>query len=100
MHRVMRNLLMKNGSKENIPTIYSTRHQAVANARADGLSQKEIAALFGHSSTNTARRHYGKRTAGYPGRTMRPAPESLQAVRSTIAVRPKAAWAEASPGFG
>ena len=100
MQRVMRNLLMKNGSKENIPTIYSTRHQAVANARADGLSQKEIAALFGHSSTNTARRHYGKRTAGYPGRTMRPAPESLQAVRSTIAVRPKAAWAEASPGFG
>ena len=51
MQRVMRNLLMKNGSKENIPTIYSTRHQAVANARADGLSQKEIAALFGHSST-------------------------------------------------
>lgn len=100
MQRVMRNLLMKNGSKENIPTIYSTRHQAVANARADGLSQKEIAALFGHSSTNTARRHYGKRTAGYSGRTMRPAPESLQAVRSTIAVRPKAAWAEASPGFG
>lgn len=41
MQRVMRNLLMKNGSKENIPTIYSTRHQAVANARCGWAVQRK-----------------------------------------------------------
>lgn len=41
-------------------TLYSTRHQAVANAKFAGFSDLQIAAIFGHSSTSTARRHYGK----------------------------------------
>lgn len=100
MQRAIRGVFIKENWQEKIPTIYSTRHQAVANARADGLTQKEIAALFGHSSTNTARRHYGKKNAGYSGRSMRPAPESIWAVRSTVAVRPKPPRPEPSPGLG
>ena len=41
-------------------SLYSTRHQAVANAKFAGFSDLQIAAIFGHSSTSTARRHYGK----------------------------------------
>ena len=100
MQRTIRRVLIKVGWQGKIPTLYSTRHQAVANARADGLTEKEIAALFGHSSTNTARRHYGKKIAGYSGRTMRPAPESIWAVRSTVAVRPKPPRGEPSPALG
>ena len=100
MQRAIRRVLIQENWQGKIPAIYSTRHQAVANARADGLTQKEIAALFGHSSTNTARRHYGKKNAGYSGRSMRPAPESIWAVRSTVAVRPKLPRPEPSPGLG
>jgi len=100
MQRTIRRVLIKAGWQGQKPTLYSTRHQAVANARADGLTEKEIAALFGHSSTNTARRHYGKKIAGYSGRTMRPAPESIWAVRSTVAVRPKPPRGEPSPALG
>lgn len=46
------------------PTLYSTRHQAVANAKANGLDEISIASLFGHISTTTARLHYGKAIHG------------------------------------
>lgn len=100
MQRAVRSVFGKENWEGEAPTLYSTRHQAVANARVDGLTQKEIAALFGHSSTNTARRHYGKRKAGYSGRSMRAAPESNWAVRSTVAVRPKPPRSEPSLGLG
>jgi hypothetical protein len=55
--------------KENqeTPSLYSTRHQAIANAKAAGLDQTEIAALFGHRSKYTARKHYGKKSSGRHG---------------------------------
>lgn len=62
------------------PTLYSSRHQAVANAKASGLTDREIAALFGHISTSTAKSHYGKKLSGWMKTTFRPSPESLQAV--------------------
>jgi integrase len=46
------------------PTLYSTRHQFVADAKASHLSLVEIAALLGHAVDNTATLHYGKRMAG------------------------------------
>lgn len=52
-----------------VPTIYSTRHQAVADAKQSGMSPIAMAAMFGHSSIVTARRHYGKSAMG-SGRTM------------------------------
>ncbi len=62
------------------PTLYSSRHQAVANAKASGLSDREIAALFGHISTLTAKSHYGKKLNGWMKTSFRPSPESLAAV--------------------
>lgn len=103
LQRAIRRVLTKAGWIGEIPTIYSTRHQAVANAKADGQSQREIAALFGHSSTETARQHYGKKYSGYSGRSMRAAPESVLAVRS-IATHDTSSWvddslqSEARPG--
>ncbi len=99
LQRAIRSVLSSAEWNGEMPTIYSTRHQAVANARADGQTQQEIAALFGHSSTNTARRHYGKKYAGYSGRSMRAAPESILAVRSTVTARlPDVTWHEPLPG--
>ena len=99
LQRAVRNVLDSHEWSGETPTIYSTRHQAVANARADGQSPQEIAALFGHSSTHTARRHYGKKNAGYSGRSMRAAPESILAVRSTVSTSlPDVTWDEAPSG--
>lgn len=65
------------------PTIYSLRHQVVADAKAAGLSDVEIAAFFGHGSTRTARQHYGTRFNG-SGRPFKfkPSAENVEAVLS------------------
>jgi integrase len=39
-------------------SLYTARHVAIANWKRAGLSDAEIAALAGHSSTRTARQHY------------------------------------------
>ena len=39
-------------------SLYTTRHVAIAAWKRGGLSDVEIAALAGHSSTRTARQHY------------------------------------------
>lgn len=99
LQRAIRTVLVNAEWNGEIPTIYSTRHQSVANARSDGQTQQEIAALFGHSSTHTARRHYGKKYAGYSGRSMRAAPESILAVRSTVSMQsPEVTWNEPPSG--
>lgn len=45
-------------------SLYSTRHQAVADSKSSGKTPREIADQFGHNSDETAARHYGKRRAG------------------------------------
>ncbi|MFV8835986.1 hypothetical protein ACNSTU_13555 [Aquisalimonas sp. APHAB1-3] len=45
-------------------SLYSARHQFIADAKASGLSPLEIAALSGHLSIETARTHYGHRNSG------------------------------------
>lgn len=65
-------------------TLYSTRHQVVANAKKTGLNDIEIAALFGHNSKHTAKRHYGKKTSGWKNIEVRPSVESIQAVKHAI----------------
>ena len=64
----------------SMPTSYSTRHQAVANAKFSGMSDVEIAAFFGHSSTSTAKSHYGKKMSGWSKMTFRASNESINAV--------------------
>ena len=46
------------------PTLYSSRHQFAADAKSVGLEPTEIAALMGHSITETHQAHYGKRRCG------------------------------------
>lgn len=62
------------------PTPYSTRHQAVANAKAQGLHPIEIAACFGHSSVFTAESHYGKRVFGSGSNSLTPSQASVNEV--------------------
>lgn len=62
------------------PTIYSTRHQAVANAKEAGLSSVAIAAMFGHSSVITAARHYGKAVSGTGSSKVRPSEQNMDSV--------------------
>jgi len=68
-------------SGASLPTVYSTRHQAVANAKSSGLSDREIAGQFGHRSTSTAKRHYGKKLAGWAKMSFRPSIETLLEVK-------------------
>lgn len=68
---------------KSLPTTYSTRHQAVANAKASGMSAREIAAMFGHISVSTAKNHYGRKVNGWMKTAFRPSPESIAAVPST-----------------
>lgn len=40
------------------PTLYSTRHQCIADAKQSKMDVFEMAAFFGHASIKTAREHY------------------------------------------
>lgn len=85
LQRAMNYALNRLGhEKDQLPTTYSTRHQAVANAKRSGLSDREIAAMFGHSSTLTAKSHYGKKMNGWMKVSFRPSPESIAAVPERV----------------
>lgn len=61
-------------------TLYSTRHQAVANAKKAGFSDLQIAALFGHSSIHTAKEHYGKVGSASGSSKLSPHPVNMKQV--------------------
>lgn len=83
LQRSMSDALVKLGyDLKSLPTTYSTRHQVVANAKGSGLSDREIAAMFGHNSVETAKSHYGKKLDGWSKITFRPSPETVAAVSS------------------
>lgn len=50
--------------REEIPCLYSLRHQFAADAKASGLTREEIAALMGHATDDTATVHYAKERSG------------------------------------
>lgn len=50
--------------KERLPSLYSGRHQFSANMKASGCKRKEVAALMGHNTDETASQHYGKKIFG------------------------------------
>lgn len=64
-------------------SLYSTRHQAVANAKAAKLSVFEIAGFFGHASIATNSRHYGKAWNGWSKFSFMPSLDSIRAVRDS-----------------
>ncbi|AYK20463.1 site-specific integrase [Aeromonas veronii] len=95
LQQTMTHALKRMGHPKNqLPTTYSTRHQAVANAKHSGLSDREIAAMFGHSSTATAKSHYGKTERVDEG-VVSPIPESVAAVPERNANRDLATPASA-----
>ena len=65
------------------PTIYSTRHQCIANAKSSCTDEFEIAGFFGHSSIETNGRHYGKAWHGWSNFSFKPANESIQKVHGS-----------------
>lgn len=67
------------------PTLYSTRHQFSADAKASGMSTEEVAALLGHAVDTTAIKHYGRKTAGVDLVRVRPSPEDVARVRRVYA---------------
>ena len=68
-------------------TLYSCRHQAVANWK-QVLRPEEVAALVGHGVTATAAEHYGKRRSGWAAEHIpvppQPVEEELRQVRATM----------------
>lgn len=48
-------------------TLYSCRHQAIANWKSSGMSKIEIAVLAGHASHQTAGESYGRKSSGWKG---------------------------------
>ena len=72
------------------PSLYTSRHQFAADAKAANLSQVEIAALMGHADVKTASQHYGRTTAGTRGGTgfrIDPDPGDIQSVLDMIGAK-------------
>lgn len=65
-----------------LPSLYSTRHQFAADMKASGLSTKEVAALMGHSSDETAQCHYARKSAGRKVKPPSTPAEEIGSVRS------------------
>lgn len=63
-------------------TLYSFRHQFVADCKRSFDDPVLTAALCGHVSTKTAHRHYGRRTQGRSSVRVYPTEASVQAVQS------------------
>lgn len=61
MHAVVRKALPKSSS---CITMYSARHQLIANLKRSGLGLVEIACIVGHGNDLTASEHYGKKRKG------------------------------------
>lgn len=81
LNECLKRVLKAQGYSGPSLTLYCTRHQAVANAKSGGLTDREVAAFFGHASARTARLHYGKKAKAWGRTTFRPSPESIAGVR-------------------
>lgn len=82
LQRVVRRLWPR---RRRYPTLYSTRHQFAANAKASGASKAEVAALMGHAVDDTATTHYGKTRNGTPCLKVWPLPAEVASVRAVRA---------------
>lgn len=70
--------------------LYSCRHQLIADAKKSGAAKRLIAALVGHASPDTAFKHYARKSQGQSPLVVRPAPETVAAVReAAVGRRPK-----------
>ena len=67
-------------------TLYTTRHQAINNAKMSGYNKGKIAAMFGHSSTTTQSKHYGQKGKGWLKLQAQPTLETILAVRNNATI--------------
>ena len=79
MGRITRSCL---GKRKRYPTLYSTRHQVSADAKASGMTKAEVAALLGHASDETAGIHYARKVSGESAMGVRPSVDDVRNVRS------------------
>lgn len=80
------------GNRRKYPTLYGGRHQFAANAKLEGLTKAEIAAMMGHATDQTATHHYGKKSYGKGGCRCKPLPEEVDKVKRIdpdIKIQPK-----------
>jgi integrase len=68
-------------NQRKYPSLYSTRHQFAANAKSEGMSKAEVAALMGHAVDTTASMHYGKKKHGSGKCFVRPDVQEVQKVQ-------------------
>jgi hypothetical protein len=70
--RLTRKYLFRPGKNPTYPTLYSTRHQFVANAKFAGFEDDEIGAMLGHATDLTSSLHYANRHQGTGGFCVKP----------------------------
>ncbi|KVF31584.1 hypothetical protein [Burkholderia vietnamiensis] len=70
------------GRRKKYPTLYSLRHQFVADAKRSGHSQAEVAALLGQASDETASRHYARAVSGESAVRVSPIAAEVNRVRA------------------
>ena len=69
--------------KKNRVTLYSCRHQLIANLKRSGYALEEIACIVGHGNDVTATEHYGRKKHGNDSKGKLPTanPEDLSKIR-------------------
>lgn len=70
------------GRRKKYPTLYSLRHQFVADLKRSGHSQAEVAALLGQASDETASRHYARAVSGESAVRVSPISAEVTRVRA------------------
>lgn len=70
------------------PTLYSCRHQNIANLKSAGYTLVEIACLSGHLTDVTATEHYGKRRFGNKATNLPEAnPKDLSKIKKMFGIK-------------
>ena len=71
----LRNIVLTN--EDLRPTLYSTRHQCIANAKSNDVDKFDIAGAFGHAGSDTATKYYGKKWRGFGSFKVQPTLDSV-----------------------
>ncbi len=72
---------------KTVYSLYSTRHQFVANMRSLSLDPGELAALVGHNVDETAHHHYGQRRSAWGPERILDRPRGVPEEIATVTIR-------------
>lgn len=81
-------------------SIYSCRHQFIADLKLAGYTRADIAALVGHAVDDTAEVHYGRKRNGRSGKSGLPVPnpDEVKKIRIARGLEDHSPKAENNPG--